>query len=68
MMWKILNAQIKDEIYYSLEKLSENRGDAVREQEEQMNYLIIDKHIIKETKTMQKNMAGTWIDYKKARL
>ena len=69
MMWKILRAQIRKEIYYSLtsrrlvpekEKLCRKgyRGTA--------ELLYIDQHILNESKTRRKNLAMAWIDYKKA--
>ena len=62
MMWKILTAQIREEIYYPLtscglfpeEQKGCRRGTAY-----------IDQHILNESKTRQKNLAMAWIDDKK---
>ena len=69
MTWKILIAQIREEIYYSLT----SRGLFP---EEQKGYckgprgtgelLHIDQHILNESKTRRENPAMAWIDYKKA--
>ena len=59
IMWKILTAQIREEIYYSLT----SRGLFP---DEQKKLLYIDQHILDESKTRQKNLAMAWIDYKKA--
>ena len=64
MMWKILTAQIREEIYYS----PTNRGLFPDEQKgyykgsrgtEELLY--IDQHILDESKTRQKNLAMAWI-------
>ena len=54
MMWKILTAQIEEEIYYTLKyhRLRKNK-----------KILYTDKHILKETKTRQKSVGMVWIDY-----
>ncbi len=56
MMWKILTAQIREEIYYSLK----SRGLFPDE------LFYIDQHILNESKNRRKNLAMAWIDYKKA--
>ena len=68
-MWKILTAQIREEIYFSLT----SRGSFPEEEKgchkgsrgtgEQLN---IDQHILNKRKTRQKNLAMAWIDDKKA--
>ena len=64
MMWKILTAQIREKIYYSLASREQkgcrkcSRGTA--------ELLYIDQHILNESKTRRKNLAMAWIDYKKA--
>ena len=65
MMWKILTAQIREEIYYSLtsrrlfpDKQKGSRGIA--------ELLYIDQHILNESKNRRENLAMAWIDYKKA--
>ena len=43
MMWKMLTVLLREEIYYSLvclELFPENRKNAAREQEEQLNYFL----------------------------
>ena len=69
MIWKILPTQIRDEIYYSLT----SRGLFPDEQEGcckgtrgTAELFHIEQHILNERKTRRKNLAMTWIDYKKA--
>ena len=69
MMWKILTAQIREKIYYSLT----SRGFFPDEQKGcrkgsrgTAELLFIDRHILNESKTRRKNLAMAWIDYKKA--
>ena len=69
MMWKILTAQIREKIYYSLT----SRGLFPGEQEGcckgsrgTAKLLYIDQHILNESKTRRKNLAMAWIDNKKA--
>ena len=68
-MWKILTAQIRGEIYYSLT----SRGLFPNEQKGYCKgsrgtaeLLYIDQHILNESKTRRKNLAMAWIDNKKA--
>ena len=68
-MWKILTAQIREEIYYSLT----SRGLFPEEQKGcrkgsigTAELLYIDQDILSESKTRRKNLAMAWIDYKKA--
>ena len=69
MRWKILTAQIREKIYYSLI----SRGLVPDEQKEcrkgsrvTAELLYIDQHILNESKTRRKNLVIAWIDYKKA--
>ena len=69
MMWKILTAQIREEIYYSLI----SRGWFPNEQKGcrkgsrgTAELLYIDQHILNESKNRRKSLAMAWIDYKKA--
>ena len=69
MMWKILTAQIRAEIYDTLT----NRGFFPEKQKGCRNgsrgigeLLYIDQHILNESKTRWKNLAMVWIDYIKA--
>ena len=68
-MWKILTAQIREEIYSSLT----SRGLFPDEQKgcykgprgtAELHH--IDQHILNESKTRLKNLAMAWIGYKKA--
>ena len=69
MMWKILTAQIREEIYYSLTSLGlfpdEQKG-CYKGSRGTAELLYIDQHILNESKTGWKNLAMAWIDYKKA--
>ena len=69
MMRKILTAQIREKIYYSLRR----RGLFPDEQKGchkgsrcTAELLYIDQHILNDSKTRRKNQAMAWIDYKKA--
>ena len=67
-MWKILTAQIKGKIYYSLISCGiftdEQKGCRKRTRgTEELQY--IDQHILNESKTRRKNLALAWIDYEK---
>ena len=65
MMWKILTAQIREKIYYSLtsrrlfpvEQKGYRKGSSGRAE-----LLNIDQHILNENKTRRKNLAMAWID------
>ena len=69
MMWKILTAQIREEIYYSL-----TRRELFRDEEKgcrkgprgTAELLYSDQHTLNENKNGRKNLAMAWIDYKKA--
>ena len=69
MMWKILTAQIWEEINYSLTSISlfpdEQKG-CCKGSRCTAELLYIDQHILYESKTRWKNLTTTWIDYKKA--
>ena len=69
MMWKMLTAQIREEIYFLLT----SRGLFPDEQKGcrkglrgTAELLYIDQHILNESNTRWKNLAMAWIDYKKA--
>ena len=69
MMWKILTAQIREEIYYPLRSRGlfpeEEKGCHTGSRSRaELHYT--DQHILNETKTRQKNLAMAWIDDKKA--
>ena len=67
-MWKILTAQIRENIYYSLK----SRGLFPDEQKGcrkgstgKAELLYIDQHILNESKSTRKNLAMAWTEYKK---
>ena len=68
MMWKILTAQIREEIYYSLTSCGlfpdEQKG-CRKGPRGTAELLYIDQHILNESKNRRKNLAISWIDYKK---
>ena len=69
MMWKILAAQIREKIYYSLtsRRLFPDEQKRCRKGSRgTAELLYIDQHILNESKTRLKNLAMAWIDYKKA--
>ena len=69
MMWKILTAQIKKEIYYSLTSLElfpEEQKGCRKGSRGTAELLYIDQTILNQSKTRRKNLAMAWIDYKKA--
>ena len=69
MMWKILTTQVKEEIYFSLTSCGlfpEEQKGCRKGSRGTGELLYIDQHIINESKTRRKNLAMTWIDYKKA--
>ena len=69
MIWKILTAKIREEIYYSLTSRGlvpdEQKGCRKRSRGT-AELLYIDQHILNESKNKRKNLAMAWIDYKKA--
>ena len=69
MMWKILTAQIREKLYYSLTSRGlfpyEQRG-CRKGSTGTGELLYIDQHILNESQTRQKNPAIAWIYYKKA--
>ena len=68
MMWKILTAQIREEIYNSLTShglFPEVQKGCRKGSRGTAELLYIDQHILNESKT-RKNLAMAWIDYKKA--
>ena len=69
MMWKILSAQIREEIYYSLTSrglFPEEQKGYCKGSRSTAELLYIDQHILSESKTRRKNLAMAWIDDKKA--
>ena len=69
MTWKILTAQIREEMYYSLISYGlfphEQKG-CCKGSSGTADLLYIDKHILNESKNRRKNLAMAWIDCKKA--
>ena len=69
MMWKILTAQIREEIYYSLTSrslFSDEQKGCCKGSRGTAELLYIDQHILNESRTRRKNLAMAWIAYKKA--
>ena len=68
-MWKILTAQIKEEIYYSRTSrglFPDEQKGCCKGSRGTAEFLYIDQHILDESKTRRKYLAMVWIDYKKA--
>ena len=68
LMWKLLTGEIADQIYaHSVqEKLLPEEQKRYRKGSRGTNDLLyIDRALIKEVKSRNKNLAITWIDYKK---
>ena len=68
MMWKILTAQIREKINYSLTSrglFPDEQKGCRKGSRGTPELLYIDQHILK-SKTRRKNIALAWIDYKKA--
>ena len=66
---KILTAQIREEIYYSLTShglFPEEQKGCYKVSRGTEELLYIDQHIPNESKTRRKNLAMAWIDYKNA--
>ena len=69
MMWKILTAQIRKEIYYSLTSCGlfpEEQKGCCKGSRGTSELLYIDQHILSKNKIWWKNLAMPWIYYKKA--
>ena len=68
MMGKIITAQIREEIYYSLTSCSlfpEEQKGCRKGSRGTAELLYTDQHILNESKTRRKNLALSWIDFKK---
>ena len=68
-MGKILTAQRREEIYYSLTSrglFHDEQKGCCKGSRGTAELLSIDQHILDENKTRRKNLAMAWIDYKKA--
>ena len=69
LMWKLLTEVIADQIYANLdqEKLLSEKQKECRKGSRGTNDLVyVDRVVIKEVKSRNKNLAMAWIDYKKA--
>ena len=69
MMWKILTAQIWEEIYYSLTNhglFPDEQKGCRKGSSGTAELLYINQHILNKSKTRRKNLAMAWIDYKKS--
>ena len=69
MMWKILIAQIREEIYYLLTSrclFPDEQKRCCNGSRDTAELLYIDQHILNESKIRRKNLAMAWVDYKKA--
>ena len=68
-MWTILTAVIADQIYAHLDQetlLPEQQKMCKKSSRGTNDLLYIDRAVIKEVKSRNKNLAMAWIDYKKA--
>ena len=69
LMWKLLSGIFADRVYDHLlnnQLLPEEQKGARKKSRGTKDQLLVDKTILKETKKLKKNVAMSWIDYKKA--
>ena len=69
LLWKLLTGVIADQIYAHLDQeklLPEEQKGCRKGSGEANDLLYIDRAVIKELKSRNKNLAMAWIDYKKA--
>ena len=69
LMWKLLTGVIVDQIYAHLDQeklLLEEQKGCRKGSRGTNNLLYIDRAVIKEVKSRNKNLAMSWINYKKA--
>ena len=69
LMWKLLTGVIVDQMYAHLDQeklLPEEQKGCRKGSRETKDFLYIDRAVTKEVKSRNKNLALTWIDYKKA--
>ena len=69
LMWKLLTCVIADQIYPYLDQeklLPEEQNGCRKGSRGTNNLLYIDRAVIKEVKSRNKNLAMAWIDYEKA--
>ena len=66
MMWKILTAQIREKIYYSLTSrglFPDEQKGCCKGSRSTAELFYIDQNFLDESKTRRKNLAMAWIDY-----
>ena len=69
LMWKLLSGIFADRVYTHLlnnQLLPEEQKGCRKNSRGTKDQLIIDKTILKEVKKLKKNVAMSWVDYKKA--
>ena len=69
LMWKLLTGVLADQIYAHLDQeklLPEEQKGCRKDSRGTNNLLYIDRAVIAEVKSRNKNLAIAWIDYKKA--
>ena len=69
LMWNLLTGVIADQIYAHLDReklLPEDQKECRKGSRGTNDLLYIDRAVIKEVKSRNKNLAKAWIDYKKA--
>ena len=69
LMWKLLTSVIADQIYAHLDQeklLPEDQKGCRKGSRGTNDLLYVDRGVIKEVKSRNKNLAMAWIDYKKA--
>ena len=66
LMWKLLTGVIADHAHLDQEKLPEEQKGCRKGSRGTNDLFYIDKAVIKEVKSRNRNLAMAWIDYKKA--
>ena len=69
LIWKLLSGVIVDQIYAHLDQkklLPEEQKGCRKGSRKTNDLLYIDRAVIKEVKSRNRNLAMAWIDYKKA--
>ena len=69
LMWKLLTGVIADQIYAHLDReklLPEDQKECRKGSRGTNDLLYIDRAVIKEVRSRNKNLSMAWIDYKKA--
>ena len=65
-MWKLLTGAIADQIYAYLDQVPEEQKGCRKGSRGTYDLLYIDRAVIKQFKSRNKNLAKAWVDYKKA--